>query len=88
MQIVTLPSKTHSDAGNSMASGIGANDQFNFCLSGPWLHIRDLVSTTLLIGTGVSAFTTGNMWAIPPILVLLCVAPTTFRQGFVGVVGT
>lgn len=62
MQIVTSPSRTHSDAGGSTASGIGANDQSSFCLAGPWLHIRDLVWTTLLIGTGMSAFTTGDMW--------------------------
>jgi hypothetical protein len=88
IKIVMSPSKTYSDAGNSMASGIGANDQFGFCLSSPWLHIRDLVWTTLLIGAGVSAFTTGDMWMIPSILVLLCVIPTTFLQRFVTVIGT
>jgi hypothetical protein len=87
-QIVTSLSRTHSDVGNRTASEIGDEGQSSFCLPGPWLHIRDLVWTTLLIGTGVSAFTTGDLWVIPSILVLLCVSPTTFRQRFVGVIGS
>jgi hypothetical protein len=50
------------------------HDQSCFALSGRWLHIRDLARTTLLIGTGVSALTTGDLWVLPSIMVLLCAA--------------
>jgi len=48
-----------------------AHDQPCFNLSRLWLQIRDLVWTTSLIGIGVSAFTTEDMWVIPSLLVLL-----------------
>ena len=60
--------------------GIRAPDQSCFYLSRLWLCIRDLVWTTTLIGTGVSAFTTGDIWVIPSLLVLLRVSSTTFRR--------
>jgi hypothetical protein len=50
------------------------DDQSRCGLSRQWLHIRDLAWTTLLIGTGVSAFTTGDLWVLPSIVVLLCAA--------------
>jgi hypothetical protein len=71
----------------STTGGIRAYDQSGSCLWALWPHIRDLVWTTLLIGSGVSAFTTGDMWVIPSILVLLCVSPTTFRRLFGAVIG-
>src|SRR3954471_12326187 len=60
--------------------GIRAPDQSCFYLSRLWLQIRDLVWTTSLIGTGVSAFTTGDMWVITSLLVLLRVSSTTCRR--------
>jgi len=50
-----------------------ADDQSRFCPLRLRLYIRELAWITSLIGAGVSAFTTGDMWVLPSILVLLCV---------------
>jgi hypothetical protein len=73
--------------GGRTASGIKAHDPSCVRLSPLWQHIKDLIWTTLLIGTGVSAFTTGDMWVIPSILLLLWVSATTFRRLLVAVIG-
>jgi hypothetical protein len=58
----------------STTIGMRVHDQSCFGLAERWLHIRDLARTTLLIGAGVSAFTTGDLWVLPSIMVLLCAA--------------
>src|ERR1700747_233540 len=73
----TLQSRS---VGGSASGGGRAHDQSCFCLSELRKHIRDLAWNTFLIGTGVSAFTTGDMWVIPSILVLLWVSPSTCRR--------
>ena len=77
----------HRRVGGRTASGIRAHDPSCVRLSPLWQQIKDLIWTTLLIGTGVSAFTTGDMWVIPSILMLLWVSATTFRRLLVAVIG-
>jgi hypothetical protein len=52
----------------STISGSRVHDQWCFGLSGLPPHIRDLARATLLIGTGVSPFATGDLWVLPSIL--------------------
>ena len=73
--------------GGRAVSGIRVHDPSCIRLSSLWQHIKDLIWTTLLVGTGVSAFTTGDMWVIPSILLLLWVSATTFRRLLVAVIG-
>jgi hypothetical protein len=57
-------------------SGFRNDDQSCSYLSKLRLYIGGLARIALLIGTGVSAFTTGDMGVPPSILVLLCVGTT------------
>src|ERR1700739_3447068 len=58
----------HRRVGGRTASGIRAHDPSCVRLYPLWQHIKDLIWTTLLIGTGVSAFTTGTCGSYLPSL--------------------
>jgi hypothetical protein len=74
--------------GGSTTGGVRTDDQSCFCLSELGKHIGDLAWNTFLIGTGVSAFTTGDIWVIPSILAPLWVSPATCRRLFVTAIGS
>ena len=63
--------------GGTTTNGLKTDEQLCFRLSKLRLYIRDLGWISLLIGAGLSAFTTGDMWVLPSLLVLLCVGATS-----------
>jgi len=64
-QMHTQGAKTtakQTSPGGTMTSGFRTDDQSRFCLSKLRLYITDLGWITLLIGAGVSGFTTRDVW--------------------------